>query len=325
MAGSPGIFYTINMNKTPEEQKKWDDWQKLLYIETLTGLPPYQQGINIAGTQTGYVQLPIPAELSFLRKGCTNFGFEFLGLKIAELWELYLAFAGTGVKIPNIGWRLRFCRPMHVKIEPSDDTETATLPDYWREGIIIQGDPIQWIGKRAATGIDLTDYVDVGDGWIFKPETGNTDMKLRQILNEEPHVTIKGPIPPEFGFLRGDIIDLGWENLNLDPTDYDEIRKALFKTGTGVRIPKSSYRLRSDGEHIFIEQAKLTEKVSLPDNWKQAVYVITGNDYSWVGKLVRRTGPAPQVPNWDPAKPPPGHYYLEHTDGWMLKEGPANT
>jgi hypothetical protein len=80
-----------------------------------------------------------------------------------------LAFGGTGVCIPGTPLRMRFAYP-HTEIEPVDGSETATLPTWWKEGVLVtddQGVPT-WVGKKVRTdqtaGIDLRAYKDSGEG-----------------------------------------------------------------------------------------------------------------------------------------------------------------
>lgn len=118
---------------------------------------------------------PVPLVLSFLAGpgSIVDLGFEDLGLKkTGEDIPIYNAFSGIGVAIPGTTWRLRHERALFTVIEPIDGTETAVLPAYWQEAVLVLGPNSQatWVGKRVndtrRAGFDLTNYIDVGSGWI---------------------------------------------------------------------------------------------------------------------------------------------------------------
>jgi hypothetical protein len=111
----------------------------------------------------------LPLALMFLQGRFVDLGFENLGLSPQEHREIMMAFGGTGVCIPGTQFRMRFVYP-HAEIEPLDGSETATLPPWWKEGVLVMDDqaiPI-WIGKRVrpdqTTGFDLQGYKDAGEG-----------------------------------------------------------------------------------------------------------------------------------------------------------------
>lgn len=118
---------------------------------------------------------PVPDELSFLAGPglFVDLGFEDLGLKATgEDVFIYRAFSGTGIVIPGTTWRLRYTRAPFTVVEPLDGTETATLPIYWLETVLVLGpnDQVTWLGKRVnekrRSGFDLTGYVDVGPALV---------------------------------------------------------------------------------------------------------------------------------------------------------------
>lgn len=111
----------------------------------------------------------LPLALAFLKGRFVDLGFENLGLSSQEQRQIMLAFGGTGVRIPGTQFRMRFAYP-HAEIEPSDGSESATLPSWWKEGVLVIDDqsvPI-WVGKRVradqTTGFDLQGYKDAGEG-----------------------------------------------------------------------------------------------------------------------------------------------------------------
>ncbi|HVA45625.1 MAG TPA: hypothetical protein VNH11_04495 [Pirellulales bacterium] len=106
--------------------------------------------------------------------------------------------------------------------------------------------------------------------------------------------------PPEFAFLRGDV-DLGFENLGLS-TQQQQALIAAFQ-GDGVTVPGTSCKLRKlpNSTAAVVEPATGQEPV-LPDNWKQGVYTLSGNLFTYIGKMVRRNDQLP--PNFEPANDP---------------------
>ena len=107
-------------------------------------------------------------------------------------------------------------------------------------------------------------------------------------------------VPPALAFLRGDV-DLGFENLGLSPQQQQALIAAF--RGDGVAVPSTAYKLRKlpNSKVAVVEPAAGQEPV-LPTEWKQAVYTLTGNDFTYVGKKVRRNDQLP--PNFEPANDP---------------------
>ena len=111
----------------------------------------------------------LPVALAFLQGRFVALGFENLGLSSPEYRAIMLGFGGTGVSIPGTQLRMRFAYP-HAVIEPVDGSETATLPTWWKEGVLVtddQGMPT-WVGKKVrpdqTTGFDLQQYKDSSEG-----------------------------------------------------------------------------------------------------------------------------------------------------------------
>src|SRR5262245_11653730 len=103
----------------------------------------------------------LPAALAFLQGRFVDLGFENLGLSPQNTRSIMQAFGGSGVCIPGTGVRMRFVYP-HAAIEPTDGSETATLPEHWKECVLVaddQGVPT-WVGKKVrpdqTAGFDLT-------------------------------------------------------------------------------------------------------------------------------------------------------------------------
>ena len=129
------------------------------------------------------------------------------------------------------------------------------------------------------------------------------------LIREAPHDRlIKSTIPDELAFLRGEYVDLGFENIGISQ---DQAMLHGFSIN-GLRIPGSRYRLRH-GTHpdgTRVELATGSEFGCLPDNWKQGVLVIGKDDiFTWIGKLVRKD----QIGDIDFS------LYETTDDGWLLK------
>jgi hypothetical protein len=136
------------------EANRFDDWTKEQMIKEM----PHTYFL-------GY----LPLALAFLQGRFVDLGFENLGLSSLEHRAIMLAFGGRGVCIPGTQLRMRFAYP-HAVIEPVDGTETATLPAWWKEGVLVtddQGVPT-WVGKKVrpdqTAGINLQQYKDSGEG-----------------------------------------------------------------------------------------------------------------------------------------------------------------
>ena len=136
------------------EANRFDDWTREHLIKEM----PHTYFL-------GY----LPVALAFLQGRFVDLGFENLGLASPEYRALMLGFGGTGVCIPSTQLRMRFVYP-HAEIEPLDGSEKATLPAWWKEGVLVtndQGVPT-WVGKKVrpdqTAGFDLQQYKDSGEG-----------------------------------------------------------------------------------------------------------------------------------------------------------------
>ena len=107
------------------------------------------------------------------------------------------------------------------------------------------------------------------------------------IIKEAPHTRIQGAMNfLDTQFLHGAFIDLGFENLGLDPAQQKVLQQNFI--AAGLRIPGTSLKLRYDRTGITkIEQAEGGE-TTLPEDWKEAVLVLDADDnVSYAGKYVR--------------------------------------
>jgi hypothetical protein len=111
----------------------------------------------------------LPFDVIFLHGRFVDLGFENLGLPPQEQRDIMLAFGGTGVCIPGTQLRMRFVYP-HAEIEPIDGSETATLPSWWKECVLVTDDQAipTWVGKKVradqTAGFNLQGYKDAGEG-----------------------------------------------------------------------------------------------------------------------------------------------------------------
>ena len=116
-------------------------------------------------------QPPLPSELSFLAGRFVDLGFENLGLGPQKFNDILRAFSGTGVAVARTNWRLRFAYPYAV-VEPADGSEQETLPDWWKEAVLVTDDQFvpTWVGKRVrpdqTAGFSLQGYRDVGEALV---------------------------------------------------------------------------------------------------------------------------------------------------------------
>lgn len=116
--------------------------------------------------------------------------------------------------------------------------------------------------------------------------------------------------PLELAFLRGDT-DLGFENLGLNAQQQRTLIVAF--QSDGVAVPGTTYKLRKPtNSSVAVVEPATGHELVLPDNWKQGVYALTGNVYTYIGKKVRRNDQLP--PNFEPANDPS---YNDVGDGHM--------
>src|SRR4029077_10743673 len=116
-------------------------------------------------------QAPLPPELSFLAGRFVDLGFENLGLGPQRFNDFLRAFSSAGVAVPNTSWRLRYVYPYAVA-EPADGSEQETLPEWWKEAVLVTDDQFvpTWVGKRVradqTAGFNLQGYRDAGEALV---------------------------------------------------------------------------------------------------------------------------------------------------------------
>lgn len=114
------------------------------------------------------------------------------------------------------------------------------------------------------------------------------DTLKETILKEAPHTRIEGEIPPEWSFLQGSFIDLGFENYMLPQAAKHTIYKSFISDG--VAIPNSAYKLRYNRTGVTtIEKISADERLALlPDDWFEAILVLGDNNkVTYRGSRVR--------------------------------------
>jgi hypothetical protein len=142
------------------------------WLESVERLEPgFRQSMLAEAAAHTSFQAPLPPELSFLAGRFVDLGFENLGLGPQRFNDFLRAFSATGVAVPNTNWRLRFAYPQAV-VEPADGSEQETLPDWWREAVLVTDDQFvpTYVGKRVradqTAGFNLQGYRDVGEGLV---------------------------------------------------------------------------------------------------------------------------------------------------------------
>jgi len=123
---------------------------------------------------------------------------------------------------------------------------------------------------------------------IYHNKIKHLDQNIQEaLLKEAPHCRFVGEIPKELSFLRGDIVDLGFENLGLMTEKFNELLLAF--AGVGVIVPGTHWKLRSNGPRAVVELCDGSESVSLPNHWSECVWVLGGDEKpSYVGSRVRK-------------------------------------
>lgn len=107
------------------------------------------------------------------------------------------------------------------------------------------------------------------------------------LIREAPHVRfVKSSVPDSLAFLRGELVDLGFENLGLDADDFSAVAGAFI--GDGVGIPGTGLKMCKDSRGVAVVVPDDGVSVFLPENWREAVWVLGSDDKpSYVGSLVR--------------------------------------
>ena len=122
--------------------------------------------------------------------------------------------------------------------------------------------------------------------------------QLEALMEEHSFTVFMEPIPTEFTFLRGGVVRNRWfGNLGLTSEARKELHKAYL--GNGVVVPGTNYRMRYEYMLAVIEDADGTEEASLPDFWRESMFVCSRveNIPTWIGRRV----PIEDIVNFDVA------------------------
>jgi hypothetical protein len=131
----------------------------------------YRQSMLLEAAAHTSFHAPLPSELAFLAGRFVDMGFENLGLGPKKFNDILRAFSGTGVAVPLTQWRLRFAYPYAVA-ELADGSEPETLPDWWKEAVLVTDNQFRptWVGKRVrpdqTAGFNLQGFRDVGEALV---------------------------------------------------------------------------------------------------------------------------------------------------------------
>ena len=119
----------------------------------------------------GFLEKPIPPEMTFLQGDLLDLCFENLGIDENEQWILYKALRKASIGIPGTNYRIRLTPRGKLVVEPVDGTEMATLPKHWKQAIYVlnANDEYVWIGrlvKQDQIGtFDRTTMTETEDGF----------------------------------------------------------------------------------------------------------------------------------------------------------------
>jgi hypothetical protein len=111
-------------------------------------------------------------------------------------------------------------------------------------------------------------------------ESALTLVRTKDPSKKPPSAPVSDHLPKELEFLAGPLCNLGFDKLELQPGEIEQIYLAFC--GQGVAVPGTPYKLRHSvmSLYTFVEPASGKE-VRLPDNWRQTVH-----SQVWIGKRV---------------------------------------
>src|SRR5438132_2471979 len=111
-------------------------------------------------------------------------------------------------------------------------------------------------------------------------ESAVTLVRVKDPSKQPPCAPVSENLPQELEFLAGPLCDLGFEKLDLPPSEIEKTYLAFC--GQGVAIPGTPYKLRHSAMSLFtfVEPASGSE-ITLPVNWQQTVRSST-----WIGKKI---------------------------------------
>jgi hypothetical protein len=131
--------------------------------------------------------------------------------------------------------------------------------------------------------------------------SSKTVVRTKDPSKTPPSAPVSDVLPMALQFLGGHLCDLGFDKLDLSPTEIDRIYLAF--ASEGVALPGTSYKLRHSvmSMFTFVEPADGGE-VTLPLTWRQTV-----RSEKWLGKKI-------DAVEADLSQ------YEEEEDGYLLKK-----
>jgi hypothetical protein len=109
----------------------------------------------------------LPKELAFLAGPLCDLGFGRLDLAPHEIEQIYLAFCGPGVGVPDTSYKLRHSVMSLITFVESATGREVKLPPNWRQVVRSR----TWIGKRVVDA-DVSSHEDKGDGYLLREASG---------------------------------------------------------------------------------------------------------------------------------------------------------
>jgi hypothetical protein len=143
-----------------------------LYTESIAHFPKKTQVLLLREDPRAFVEKPVPTELAFLDGDLLDMCFENLSITAREQWLLHKAIKGTGTCIPHTNYRLRLNVNDRLVVEPVDGTETATLPEHWKQAVYVANvdNTFTWIGNKVRTDQASLEarakMIETIDGWL---------------------------------------------------------------------------------------------------------------------------------------------------------------
>lgn len=143
-----------------------------MYLQKIAHLDQVIQEQIIREAPHTTIQSHIPIELEFLEGQFVDLGFENMDLPEDQKQAIYRSFVGPGVAIPGTKWKLRYLRTGQTFVEPIGDEQILTLPDNWKQCVLVLDSTggWAWIGKRVRPDqigeVDWDRYEEKQDGYI---------------------------------------------------------------------------------------------------------------------------------------------------------------
>jgi hypothetical protein len=123
---------------------------------------------------------------------------------------------------------------------------------------------------------------------LYSEQIEHLEPYIREaIIKEAPHTRFdRSTLPPQLEFLGGALVDLGFENLDLNPGMHHAVSRAFI--GPGIAVPGLPYKLRYTRTGVAVAEENDGVLVTLPEYWHEAVLVLgDDNQPTHVGSRVR--------------------------------------